>query len=129
MHMSPDPSAFRLSDSDLPSAAKSSQSNYQSRMFVCNKWAYKDNGADAVHLLLIMDKNYETLIGGRSELFAPFLFLPILTFLIFFLTSCSILLFYCSLLPNEASSQSPVLPALLFIFPHPPCSLQFFSFN
>ncbi len=65
-----------------------------------------------------------------SRLPAPFLFLPILPapFKIFFLAPCSILMFYCSLLPNEVSSPCSLLiflysPCSLLIFAHSPCSL------
>ncbi len=67
---------------------------------------------------------------GRSQLPAP-LFLSILPapFFTFILAPCSILLFYCSLLPNEVLSPCSLLnlphsPRPLLILSHSPCSLN-----
>ena len=49
--------AVDIRGSALPSAAKSNESHYQSKVCVYNQWAYADNCADAVVWLLIIMSN------------------------------------------------------------------------
>ena len=44
-----------IRSSALPSTVKSNKSHYQSKVCVCNQWAYADNFADAVDRLLRSD--------------------------------------------------------------------------
>ena len=53
------------------SAAKSNNPYYQSKVFICNQWAYADNQADAVDQLLIFYLPMEELFPTGNQTIFP----------------------------------------------------------